>query len=159
MSEGIFGTGFAIAHNGEEKMGIWVFVWTFIIHWAFTYSSLQIACTVDDFLLLLYFKLFHLLLLQRGQATTRVVYNIKFMSRWYSFNLYMQGKITGVSTSIEVYVILHVAYYFHWCNSRTRTNVHLAVNVHYLWVLGFQQWFFYLITYISLTQLHKLNVN
>ena len=101
------------------------------IYWAFTYSSLQIACTVDDFLLLLYFKLFHLLLLQRGQATTRVVYNIKFMSRWYSFNLYMQGKKTGVSTSIEVYVILHVAYYFHWCNSRTRTNVHLEVNVHH----------------------------
>ena len=114
----------------NKKLGIWVFVWTIIIHWAFTYSSLQIACTVDDFLLLLYFKLFHLLLLQRGQATTRVVYNIKFMSRWYSFNLYMQGKKTGVSTSIEVYVIMHVVYDFPWCNSRTRTNVHLAVTSH-----------------------------
>ena len=115
-----------------KTLVIWVFVWTFIIHRAFTYSSLQIACTVDDFLLLLYFKLFHLLLLQRGQATTRVVYNIKFMSRWYSFNLYMQGKKTGVSTSIEVYVIMHVVYDFHWCNSRTRTNVHLTVTAHSL---------------------------
>jgi hypothetical protein len=32
-------------------------------------------------------KLFHLLLiLQRGQATTRVVYNIKFMTRWFFLN-------------------------------------------------------------------------
>ena len=62
------------------------------IYWAFTYSSLQIACTVDDFLLLLYFKLFHLLLLQRGQATTRVVYNIKFMTRWdFSWTSFVMG--------------------------------------------------------------------
>ena len=32
VSEGIFGTGFAIAYTEKQNMGIGVFVWTFIIH-------------------------------------------------------------------------------------------------------------------------------
>ena len=51
-------------------------------NWAFAWFLLQIVyAAAASFLLLI--KLFRLLLLlQRGQATTRVVYNIKFMTRW-----------------------------------------------------------------------------